>query len=262
MASKQAIVRALLERHGRTFAEELRIDVAKGTPRELFRLLCASTLLSARIGSPIAMEAARTLASRGWRSPRTMSESTWKQRVKALNEAGYTRYQERTSTMLGDMTDHLLDRWRGDMRRLRDEADRDPKGERSLLKEFKGMGDVGVDIFFREAQVGWRELFPFADRRALDAARRLKLGTDAEASSRWPAKRTIRGWSPHSCGSSSRTTSMRSAKRADGPAEARRRVCRGLTRRCAPQVDEGLHRAHGRPAAPIPPKTGDPGLDS
>lgn len=180
MASKQDVVRALLERHGRTFAEELRIDVAKGTPTELYRLLCASALLSARIGSQISVAAARTLARRGWRSPRKMAESTWEQRVKALNEAGYTRYQERTATMLGDLTDHLLDRWGGDLRKLREEADRDPRRERRLLKEFKGIGDVGVDIFFREAQVGWDELFPFADRRALDAAGRLKLGKDAK----------------------------------------------------------------------------------
>jgi hypothetical protein len=37
------------------------------------------------------------------------------------------------------------------------------------------MGDVGVDIFFREAQAVWEELFPFADRRALEAAGRLGL---------------------------------------------------------------------------------------
>jgi hypothetical protein len=110
-----------------------------------------------------------------------MSESTWEQRVKALNEAGYTRYQEHTATMLGDLTDHLLDRWGGDLRRLREEADRDPRRERRFLKEFKGVGDVGVDIFFREAQVSWDELFPFADRRALEAATRLKLGNDAKS---------------------------------------------------------------------------------
>jgi hypothetical protein len=178
MASRQDTARALLERHGRTFAEELGIDVAKGTPSPLFRLLCAATLMSARIGSPIAVEAARNLAKRGWRSPRKLAGSTWEQRVKALNEAGYTRYQERTATMLGDLTEHLLERYGGDLRRLRDEAEREPKAERRLLKEFKGLGDVGVDIFFREAQVAWDELFPFADRRALDAAGRLKLPKD------------------------------------------------------------------------------------
>jgi hypothetical protein len=98
--------------------------------------------------------------------------------VRALNDAGYTRYQERTATMLGDLTEHLLERWKGDLRRLRDEAGRDEKAERRLLKEFKGVGDVGVDIFFREVQVVWDELVPFADRRALDAAGRLGLPKD------------------------------------------------------------------------------------
>jgi len=180
MAAREDTARALLERHGQTFADELGIDVAKDTPSALFRVLCASTLMSARIGSPIALEAARNLAERGWRTPDKLAESTWEQRVMALNEAGYTRYQERTATMLGDLTDHLLERYDGDLRKLRDEAERDPKAERKLLKEFKGLGDVGVDIFFREVQVAWGELYPFADRRALDAAGRLRLPKDTE----------------------------------------------------------------------------------
>src|SRR5918992_2755128 len=179
MASQKDTARALLDRHGRTFAEELGIDVAKNTPAVLYRLLCAAMLMSARIASQIAVEAARNLARRGWRSPKKLAESTWEQRVRALNDAGYTRYQERTATMLGDLTEHLLDRYGGDLRKLRDEAERDPKAERRLLKEFKGLGDVGVDIFFREAQVAWDELRPFADRRALEAAGRLKLPKDA-----------------------------------------------------------------------------------
>ena len=80
--------------------------------------------------------------------------------------------------MLGDLTDHLLERYGGDLRKLRDEAERDPGAERRLLKAFKGLGDVGVDIFFREVQVAWDELAPFADRRALDAAGRLDLPKD------------------------------------------------------------------------------------
>jgi hypothetical protein len=178
MASDKKTARVLLDRHGRTFADELGIDVAKNTPAPLFRLLCAAALMSARIRSQIAVDAARSLAKHGWRSPQKLAGSTWQQRVKALNEAGYTRYQERTATMLGELTDHLLDRYGGDLRRLRDEAGREPKAERTLLKEFKGLGDVGVDIFFREVQVAWNELAPFADKRALDAAGRLNLPKD------------------------------------------------------------------------------------
>jgi hypothetical protein len=189
MAGERDTVRALLDRHGRTYAEQLGIDAAKGTPSPLFRLLCASMLMSARIDAEIAVDAARNLAKRGWRSPAKLAESTWEQRVKALNEAGYARYQERTATMLGELADHLLERWGGDLRKLRDAADRDPKTERKLLKEFKGMGDVGVDIFFREVQAAWDELAPFADRRALDAARRLKLPGDPDKLARLASKR-------------------------------------------------------------------------
>jgi hypothetical protein len=42
---------------------------------------------------------------------------------------------------------------RGDLRRLRAEAGQDPRQERRLLKAVKGLGEVGVDILFREAQV-------------------------------------------------------------------------------------------------------------
>jgi endonuclease III len=181
---KRALVDALLDRHGRTYAEELRINVAKGTPSPLFRLLCAAMLMSARISASIATEAARGLARRGWRTSAKLAASSWDERVEALNRAGYTRYQERTATMLGELAELLEERYGGDLRRLRDAADRDPEGERRLLKQFKGVGDVGVDIFFREVQVSWPELRPFADRRALDAASRLGLGKDVRALAR------------------------------------------------------------------------------
>jgi len=182
--SKKRVVGALLDRHGRTYAEELGIDLRKQTPSNLFQLLCASTLFSARIDASIATEAARNLKRRGWRTAEKMADSTWRERVAALNDAGYTRYQERTATMLGELAETTRERWGGDLRRLRDEAERDPGRERQLLKEVKGLGDTGVDIFFREAQAAWDELRPFADRRALDAARRLDLGGEPKALAR------------------------------------------------------------------------------
>lgn len=180
MASRKEIVDRLLERHGETYAGELGIDVPKGTPSALFELLCAAVLYSARIGSQIATEAARNLQRRGWRTARALAASSWDDRVKALNQAGYTRYQERTATMLGDLSQFVQERWNGDLRKLRQEAERDPARERALLKEIKGLGDVGVDIFFREVQVAWPELVPFADKRALKAAKRLKLPGDPQ----------------------------------------------------------------------------------
>jgi hypothetical protein len=126
------------------------------------------------------MQATRALADHGWTSAQKMAAATWGQRTRILNQAGYARYDESTSRMLGDTAEMLLDRYRADLRRLRDAAGRDPGQERALLKECKGIGDVGADIFCREGQVAWDELFPFADRHALEAARRLGLEDDAD----------------------------------------------------------------------------------
>ena len=177
--SKDQIVKTLLERHGRTYTAELGIKLERNTPSVLYRWLCAATLLSARISPDAAMQAARALAERGWTTAQKMAAATWEQRTRTLNQAGYARYDESTSRMLGDTAEMLLDRYRGDLRQLRDAAKRDPGRERGLLKECKGIGDVGADIFCREAQIAWDELCPFPDGRALDVASRLGLEDDA-----------------------------------------------------------------------------------
>ena len=178
--SEKEIAVALLERHGRTFARELGIPIEKNTPSPLFMLLYASLLSSTRISAKIAVQATGALADKGWTTPEKVAESTWEQRAKTLNEAGYARCDEHTSMMLGAMAQLLLDRYEGDLRKLREEDDREPERERRLLKEFNGIGDVGADIFVREAQVAWEELFPFADRRALEGAKELGFEDDAE----------------------------------------------------------------------------------
>lgn len=176
--STDSVIEALLERHGQTYAEELDIKLAKGTPSVLFRLLVASILFSARIGAGQAVKAARALTDEGWTTAEKLAATSWGERVRVLNRHGYAGYDERTAAMLGDACELLVDRYRGDLRRLRAAAGQDPRQERRLLKEVKGLGEVGVDIFFREVQVTWEELFPFLDRRAAQAARRLGLDAD------------------------------------------------------------------------------------
>jgi hypothetical protein len=171
----------LLARYGQTFSEELGLDVQSNNPSALFCLLIAALLFSARIGHTIALESAGVLFRRGWTTPRTMAATTWNQRVKALDEGGYARYDERTSTMLGETAQMVIDLYRGDLRNLREEAEADPATERKLLKQFKGIGDVGVNIFFREAQVAWPELFPFADEKVFASAKRLGLPVEVNA---------------------------------------------------------------------------------
>jgi len=173
-------IKTLLTHYGRTFAEDLGIDAAANEPSSLFCLLVSALLFSTRISHNVAQRTARVLFDRGWTTPEKMAAATWEQRVEALDEGGYVRYDERTSTMLGKMAQLLVNSYQGDLRRLRDAAGRDPAQERRLLDEFKGIGEVAVNIFFREAQVAWPELYPFADARTLACAKALGLPADAK----------------------------------------------------------------------------------
>jgi hypothetical protein len=175
--SKSDVVATLLDLHGRTYAAELGFDTDVNSPSVLFRLLCA-LLFSARIRASIGVAAAKALADQGWITARKMADASWAARAQVLNEAGYARYDERTSRWLGETAVLLRDRYDGDLRQLREEAGRDPSEQRRLLKECKGLGDTGVDIFFREVQGVWGELYPFADERALDGAEALGLERD------------------------------------------------------------------------------------
>lgn len=173
-----ALTRVLLERHGRTFCDELGIDIRSNTPSALFRLLVACLLFSARINARLALQAARALTHRGWTTPQKMVAAGWEERTRTLDESGYARYDERANRMLTEMAQLILDRYQGDLGNIRVAANHNTEIERRLLKEFKGIGDVGVDIFFREVQVAWDEVFPFADQRARKNAKELGLPPD------------------------------------------------------------------------------------
>ena len=179
-AATSQIVETLLERHGRTYASEAGIRL-RNTPAPLFQLLVLSLVLSARIRAGVAVAASQALFASGWTTAEKLAAARWEDRVRVLNRSGYARYDERTSTMLGETSERVLHRYRGDLRRLREEAGRDPEAERRALQRCSGIGEVGAAIFSREAQLIWEELYPFADRRALRAAHRIGLGNDIAA---------------------------------------------------------------------------------
>ena len=178
--SRDDTVKALLDRYGQTYSDKIGIDISKNTPSPLFRWLVASILYSTRISAERATQAARALGEAGLTTPEKMAEASWQERVDVLTENGFKRYDESTATTLGEVAETVIDNYRGDLRRLRDAAERDPKAEQKRLKKIKGLGNVGVSIFCREAQDAWDELRPFADRKALKAAGKLGLPEDPE----------------------------------------------------------------------------------
>ncbi|MFF7213054.1 endonuclease [Streptomyces sp. NPDC008238] len=176
----KATVKALLDHEGHTYAEDAGVKL-RHTPQPLYQVLVAACLLSARIKASVATAAAHELFAAGMRDPRRMRDATWQQRVDALGRGHYRRYDERTATQLGDGAQLLLDRYGGDLRRLRDEADGDPDAIRRALREVPGLGPVGVEIFLREVQAVWPETGPLFDDKALKGAERLGLPARPEA---------------------------------------------------------------------------------
>jgi endonuclease III len=175
--TQQAVVQDVLDRYGRTFAEEAGIRLSD-QPSPLYQLLVLSTLVSARISSDIAVAGARALFAAGYRTAKAMSGASWHDRAHALDRAHYRRNEAKTATMLGEAAELLTDRWRGDLRRLHDEAAGDVRQVKALLTTFPGIGPVGADIFLREVQATWPDIAPYFDSRVLDGARKLGLPDD------------------------------------------------------------------------------------
>jgi hypothetical protein len=178
--SHQEIARAVLARHGTTFAAEAGIALTD-EPAPLFQLLVLAELLSARIGAGIAVAAAVELRSAGLTTPSKMADSRRSARITALGRAGYRRYDERTATQLGEAAQLVLDRYSGDLRGLADAAGNDVQAAARLLQEFKGIGPTGASVFLREVQKAWPWVRPCLDARTLAGAQRVGLPGDPAA---------------------------------------------------------------------------------
>jgi endonuclease III len=172
---KRRLVRALRSQVGRGFAEACGFTVI-ANPARLFQILYLAILLTGDRDYRRAVRLAKALRDRGWESPARMARARHDERAALIKTAGRWRDADTLAATLGDLAQTIVDRYRGDLRRLRSDARRDPGRERELLKKLPGVDDRVVDLFFREVQVLWPEVAPFVDRRALAAARKLELG--------------------------------------------------------------------------------------
>ncbi|MEV0698496.1 endonuclease [Saccharopolyspora sp. NPDC050389] len=175
--SAKNVVQCLLDEAGTTYAAQAGISLAN-KPAPLYRLLVLAVLMSTRIKAELAVSAARELAEFG--TPQKMFDATWHQRVDALDRGHYARYDESTATALGKGAQLLLDRYHGDLRRMRAKADGDIDVLQEKLTELPRLGPVGADIYCREVQLVWPELRPYFDKKALAGAEKLGLPTDPD----------------------------------------------------------------------------------
>ena len=171
-----AIVAAVLDRHGRTFASEAGIDLTD-TPQPLFRLLCMSLLLATERNSEYGIQATRALHDAGLRSADDLAGADPETVIDAVGRAKYARRDEQHTDRLQTTAQQVLRDHGGDLRALAEEVEGDVDALTDALTGFKGMGAVGAAIFCREVQQVWPWVRPYADDRALAGADALGLGT-------------------------------------------------------------------------------------
>lgn len=166
----------LLDTAGETYAAEAGITL-KDEPAPLYRLLVLTVLLSGRVQAKLGTRACRELVDSGFGSPATMRDAAYDDVHGALDRARFLN-KDRTTEALQDGAALVLDRWHGDLRRMRAEADGDAGALTDRITEMPRVGPVGASIFLREVQLVWPEFRPHLDGKAIEGARAVGLPTD------------------------------------------------------------------------------------
>lgn len=153
----------------------------QATPETILAMVLDAMLKSTRISHSLAQKAVNTVIEAGYHDIKKLSQTTWDDRVDVLAKGGYNRYREQASTNFGALIEFVNGKYDGDLNNLYRKADHQPRKVRELIKEIKGLGDLGTDIFFNNAQSIWRTLAPFIDARSLRTADDIGIGTDVDA---------------------------------------------------------------------------------
>jgi endonuclease III len=179
MDTHKQLVHRLLKAAGTTYAEEAGIRISD-KPMPLFQLLVLCMLASKPIDATTATRAARELFKAGLRTPNAMLASDRRTMISAFGRAHYVRYDESSATRLTEIAEVVRDDYSGDLREMAQRSQHEVRSAARLLKQFKGIGDTGADIYLREVQDVWTWVRPYFDGRAIAAAKAIGLPADPE----------------------------------------------------------------------------------
>ncbi|KAK9807102.1 hypothetical protein WJX73_005082 [Symbiochloris irregularis] len=181
VTSPEEIVKELLdnEEYGRSYTSELGIELKDGDNAALFMWLCCSIMFSSGLSEALTMRAcSKLLEEKLISDPKTTKDAPSDKFVSTLDHI-YQR-KEQTAKYLHSAASVILDKYEGSLFKLREASGKDQEKIKSNLKEITGLAEVGVSIFFREAQLVWPELRPYMDKRAAECAAQMGLPDDAE----------------------------------------------------------------------------------
>ena len=174
----------LLDRYGAIPLSNTELeDPQSPKPETLLALILNAMLSSARISHELAAKSVACCIKAGYHKLDVLKKSTWQERTEVLTEGRYTRYREKTATAFGELAEFIESKYGGDLNDLISTASKDPIEIRAAIKDIKGLGDVGADIFFDTAQGVVPSLAPFLDPRSKKTAE--AIGIDSDVNKLW-----------------------------------------------------------------------------
>ncbi|KAL2862333.1 TVP15 family protein [Aspergillus lucknowensis] len=172
-----------IETYGHTPLEGTAIEekALTGSPDTIFAMLFDAMLKSKPISHGLTDQTVHKLIDVGYHDIKKLGNASWEERAMVLKDGGYNRYREQGSTNLGELVNLVNEKYDGDLNNLIKEAGYDRQKARQLVREVKGLGDLGVELFFNNVQSVWPSIAPFVDSRSLQTAKDAGFGTDLDA---------------------------------------------------------------------------------
>ncbi|KAN0065534.1 hypothetical protein ACQY0O_001371 [Thecaphora frezii] len=156
-----------------------------------FQTLLASVLISKPISHRLQFRAIETLLNGPfWLRTVADIESVGEEGVREALWTARTQHKEKSAQQVVELCrqvrgweEEVVDDLKGMREKALEKVEEGKRGQREqvakaikeTVKQIKGAGETAAEIFLRRVQVQWKEVFPFADDRALDAARRLGI---------------------------------------------------------------------------------------
>ena len=157
-----------------------------GTAFTPFEELLSAIILSRPISHSLGHRSIRTIlnAPYNFNTPKAIRKAGQKKAHQSMFDAR-TQHKEKTAIGIVKLADVVAEKLSDEddttLESVRKRCDYDVGKEGDLLKSsIHGMGDTGLNIFFRRIQWLWTERFPFMDERTESAAGALGLPDDAE----------------------------------------------------------------------------------
>jgi len=157
---KRENLKAIVENFGKRYSEILGINLLEIKGEEIFKWFLASILFGAPITENSVIKTYKCFQKYNVLTPEHILELGWDGLVRILDEGSYTRYDFKTADKLLEVMQNLIQKYKGSLTVLHNEAYSSYDLEQKLKNLGKGIGDVTVSIFLRELRDVWQKADP------------------------------------------------------------------------------------------------------